>query len=103
MKKIISLFIIIAASLARTVFAADGSPPCGTKAASLDPITLKELLPPAALRRGVPKTPRFCATEECPIVCFDARGSFTEDDLIVRVHAKHPHADDVFFWCCFAY
>src|SRR5258708_2863719 len=82
-------------------YAADGCPRCGKSGASLDPITLKALLTPAALRRGLPKTPRFCATEECPAVYFDDSVSFTEDDLIVRVHAKHPHADDVFVCYCF--
>ena len=82
---------------------ADGCPRCGKKATSLDTITLKALLTPAALRRGLPKNPRFCATEDCPVVYFDDRVSFTEDDLIVRVHAKHPQADDVFVCYCFEY
>jgi len=80
---------------------ADGCPLCGKNGRPLDPNTLKALLTPAALRRGLPKNARFCATEDCPIVYFDDTVSFTEDDLIVHVHAKHPHADDVFVCYCF--
>ena len=69
----------------------------------MEPITLKALFTPGALRRGIPDNPRFCATEDCPVVYFDNVESavFTEDDLVVPVHAKHPHADAVFVCYCF--
>src|SRR5260370_3039420 len=74
---------------------------CGAKGQPVDPITLKALFTPDALRRGVPTHARFCPTPTCPIVYFGSTGSFTEDDLIVRVHAKHPHDDDVPVCYCF--
>lgn len=76
---------------------------CGSKGVRVDPITLKALFTPAALRRGVPPDPRFCPKAECPVVYFDSAAAvvFTEDDLIVRVHAKHPHEDDVPVCYCF--
>jgi hypothetical protein len=71
----------------------------------IDPITLKALLTPDALRRGVPDTPRFCATESCPVVYFDreARVTMSEADLRVRVCAKHPSDDTVLVCYCFDY
>ncbi len=76
---------------------------CGETGLSVDPITLKALFTPDALRRGVPVSSRFCSTEDCPVVYFDnaASRTFTEDDLIVRVHAKHPHDEDVPVCYCF--
>jgi CopZ-like zinc binding protein len=74
---------------------------CGAKGLPVDPITPKALFTPDALRRGVPSDASFCPTPTCPIVYFGSTGSFTEDDLIVRVHAKHPHDDDVPVCYCF--
>lgn len=70
----------------------DRCPSCGTKGVKVDPITLKALLTGEGLRRGVPPSPRFCATVSCPVVYFDnaAPVSFDESVLIVRVSAKHP-------------
>jgi len=76
---------------------------CGVKGLPVDPITLKALFTPDALRRGVPIDARFCPTPTCPIVYFGSTGTFTEDDLTVRVHAKHPHDDDVPVCYCFEY
>jgi hypothetical protein len=76
---------------------------CGARGLPVDPITLKALLTPDALRRGVPADARFCPTATCPIVYFGSTGTFTEDDVIVRVHAKHPHDDDVPVCYCFDY
>lgn len=58
----------------------------------VDRITLKALLTPDGLRRGIPAQPRYCGNADCPIVYFDANGdvTFTEADLTVRVYAKHP-------------
>ena len=76
---------------------------CGETGLSIDAITLKALLKPDALRRGVPASPRFCPTEDCPVVYFGnaASRTFTEEDLTVRVHAKHPHDEDVLVCYCF--
>jgi hypothetical protein len=76
---------------------------CGAKGLSVDPITLKALFTADALRRGVPADARFCPTPICPTVYFGSTGTFTEDDLTVRVHAKHPHDDDVPVCYCFEY
>lgn len=66
-------------------------PTCRRDGASVNRITLKALLTPDGLRRGIPAQPRFCETADCPIVYFDVGevASFTEADLVVRVYAKH--------------
>lgn len=76
---------------------------CGAKGLPVDAITLKALLTPEALRRGVPADGRFCPTASCPTVYFGSTGTFSEDDLTVRVQAKHPDEDDVPACYCFAY
>ena len=80
-------------------------PSCGSKATSVNPITLKALLTGDALRRGVPPAPRFCATADCPVVYFDPAVPivFREDELTVPVHAKHPDDDRVPVCYCFGY
>ncbi len=84
---------------------APGCPHCGVDGRRVDPITLKALLTGEALRRGIPRSPRFCATERCPVVYFGERGttSFTESDLTVSVHAKHPLNDTVPVCYCFGF
>lgn len=78
-------------------------PSCGRAGAPVGRITLEALLTPNALRRGLPAQPRFCGTADCPIVYFDARGpaTFAEDDLRVRVHAKHPDDAEALVCYCF--
>jgi hypothetical protein len=78
-------------------------PRCGEAGAAIDRITLKALLTPDALRRGIPAHPRYCASAPCPIVYFDAVGeiSFTEAELVVQVYAKHPDDPDVPVCYCF--
>ena len=85
--------------------AAEECPRCGKIGTSLDPITLKALLTPDALRRGVPDAPRFCATESCPVVYFDREACVILDEinLRIRVHAKHPDDDTVPVCYCFDY
>ena len=78
-------------------------PNCGQKAATVDPITLKALLTAQGLRRGVPPNPRFCASANCPVVYFGGSVIFTEADLVVPVHAKHPAHDDVPVCYCFGH
>lgn len=67
-------------------------PSCAQAGMAVDRITLKALLTPDGLRRGIPAQPRYCGNADCPIVYFDANGdvTFTEADLTVRVYAKHP-------------
>jgi Zinc binding domain len=78
-------------------------PKCAHGGVAVDRITLKALLTPDGLRRGVPAQPRYCATSDCPIVYFDGDGdvTFTEADLIVRVYAKHAGDPDVLACYCF--
>jgi hypothetical protein len=78
-------------------------PSCETVGSRVEPLTLKALLTPEGLRRGVPREPRFCATRDCPVVYFDSAcgAIFTERDLTVLVHAKHPDALDVPVCYCF--
>ena len=88
---------------------ADGSdhtcPGCGARGAKVDPITLKALLTAEGLRRGVPPSPRFCATRDCPVVYFDdaVPVRFEEELLTVRVHVKHPEDERVPVCYCFDY
>ena len=93
----------INASCATNVDVATICQTCGAKGLPVDAITLKALLTPAALRRGVPSDARFCPTPACAIVYFGSTGTFTENDLTVRVHAKHPNDDSVPVCYCFYY
>ncbi len=76
---------------------------CGQIGQAVDRITLKALLTPAALRRGVPESPRYCAAPACPVVYFDAnaQSEFTELDVLVRVYAKHPSDSSIPVCYCF--
>lgn len=78
-------------------------PNCEKVGTRVDTLTLKALLAPDGLRRGVPHEPRFCATRDCPVVYFDSVCGtiFTERELTVLVHAKHPDALDVPVCYCF--
>jgi hypothetical protein len=78
---------------------------CGAKGAKVDPITLKALLTGDGLRRGVPPSPRFCATARCPVVYFDntVPVRFEEDLMTVRVYAKHAEDERVPICYCFGY
>ena len=78
---------------------------CGAKGIAVEPITLKALLTPDGLRRGVPSSPRYCANAQCEVVYFDSGAAvvFRETDLIVPVHAKHPDNDAIPVCYCFGY
>ena len=78
-------------------------PGCGNVGTRVDAMTLEALLTDDALMSGIPDAPRFCATADCPIVYFDGEAltTFTESDLTVRVHAKHPDDDSVQVCYCF--
>lgn len=88
-----------------TETASDVCPRCGTRGVAVDPITLKALLTAEGLRRGVPASPRFCSTASCDVVYFDAAVpvTFSERELTVRVHAKHPDDDTVPVCYCFGH
>ena len=70
----------------------------------MDRITLKALLTPDGLSRGIPKQPHYCAMPDCAVVYFDREENvtFMEGELTVRVHAKHPNDEDVPACYCFA-
>jgi hypothetical protein len=78
-------------------------PKCQQVGAAVDRITLKALLTPDGLRRGVPKQPHYCATRECAVVYFDRHENvtFAETELIVPVYAKHP--DDAAMPACYCF
>src|SRR5258708_13894727 len=52
-------------------------PKCEQVGAAVDRITLKALLTPDGLRRGVPKQPHCCPTVDCPVVYFDLEEALT--------------------------
>lgn len=80
-------------------------PACGATGIAVEPITLKALLTPDGLRRGVPSSPRYCPNARCQVVYFDPAAAvvFRETDVIVPVHAKHPDNDAVPVCYCFGY
>lgn len=80
-------------------------PSCGEKGTTVEMITLKALLTPDGLRRGVPPNPRFCTAATCDVVYFDNSVPvvFRESELVVPVHAKHPDDADVPVCYCFGY
>ena len=78
-------------------------PSCTQPGVAVDRITLKALLTPDGLRRGIPAQARYCGNADCPIVYFDVDGdvTFTESDLTVRVYAKHPNDAETPVCYCF--
>lgn len=78
-------------------------PRCGTKGKSIDAITPKALLTSAALRRGVPARPLFCAESDCEVVYFGEGQVFSRSDVKVDVFAKAPTADSTPVCYCFAH
>ena len=79
-------------------------PRCEQVGSPVDRITLKALLTPDGLRRGIPKQPHYCGTADCAVVYFnrDENVTFTEGELTERVHAKHPSDADILACYCFA-
>jgi len=80
-------------------------PACGTTGIAVEPVTLKALLTPDGLRRGVPSSPRYCPNAQCDVVYFDNAAGvvFRETGVIVPVHAKHPDNDAIPVCYCFGY
>lgn len=85
--------------------AQDSCARCGSRGVQVPITTVKALLTAEGLRRGVPQAPRFCATASCSTVYFDEVSDrcVSEDELVVRVHTKHPDASDVLVCYCFGY
>ncbi len=86
--------------------AVDGScSACGTKGVQVDVLTAKALMTPAALRRGIPGAPRFCASATCSVVYFDDLSDrrVEESELTVPVYAKHPQQANMPVCYCFDY
>lgn len=63
-------------------------PACGTEGRSVDRITVKAMLLPAALERAADGEYRFCAAPGCPVVYFGPSQRFRIDDLGVTVFQK---------------
>lgn len=82
---------------------ATGCPECGATGSRVEPITLKALLNPRGLRKGPVIAPRFCATADCPVVYYETvdATTYSEKELTVRVHGKHPADGDVPVCYCF--
>lgn len=79
-------------------------PSCRSAGIDVDPITLKALLTPDGLRRGVPAVPRYCPTAHCPTVYFSSTTGvqFGESEVIVPVYAKQMDREEVPICYCFA-
>ena len=78
---------------------------CGAKGLQVPVITVKALLTADGLRAGIPQAPRFCASPDCPVVYFDDVTSrrVGENELTVRVHAKHPSDESALVCYCFGH
>ena len=90
-------------TVAKLKTSATDCPDCGAAGSPVEPITVKALLNPRGLRMGPVIAPRFCATAHCPVVYYetvDAR-TYSEKELTVRVHAKHPADAEVPLCYCF--
>ena len=89
----------------KTIAAQGSCARCESKGVQVAVTTVKALLTGDGLRRGVPQAPRFCATPSCPTVYFDdvSDRRVTENELTVRVYAKHPDDVDVLVCYCFGY
>lgn len=77
-------------------------PDCGAKGKGVDTQTVKAMLD-ISLHAIRSSGYGFCSTEECPVVYFslDGEQTFSETDLRVLVHQKHPQDEDVFVCYCF--
>lgn len=80
-------------------------PACRTKSVPVAVMTVKALLTPDGLREGIPQAPRFCGSPGCPVVYFDdvSLRCIREDELSVRVYAKHSNDDASTVCYCFGY
>ena len=84
--------------------ATDGSAPrvcpaCGQTGRSIEPITLKALLRPAALATLGPGEDSFCASASCPVVYFGTRGVFRREDVLVPVFQKELEGRRLVCYC----
>jgi Zinc binding domain len=74
-------------------------PACGQTGRSVEPITLKALLRPAALATLSPGAHSFCASASCPVVYFGASEVFRRDDVLVPVFQKEPDGKRLVCYC----
>jgi hypothetical protein len=75
-------------------------PVCGMTGRTVDRITVKAMLRPAALARVTDSEHRFCATPGCPVVYFTLSDRFLTEEVGVPVfHKGHPGARTVCY--CF--
>ncbi len=80
--------------------AAPGScPECSQPGRSLDRITLRALLRPAALARLEGTSFRFCPTPECRVAYFGQAEIFVREDVAVPVFQKEPAGDRIVCHC----
>ena len=78
---------------------------CDAKGVQVPVITVKALMTTAALRRGMPHAPRFCASAKCSVVYYDdvSNRCVDESELTVPVYAKHPRELKMPVCYCFGY
>lgn len=78
---------------------------CGSKGVQVPLTAVKALLQPGALRAGVPRAPRFCASPQCPVVYFDEVSDrrVEESELTVLVYAKHARDRSAPICYCFGF
>ena len=72
---------------------------CGHHGRTVDPITLKALLTPAALPRFSAESYRFCPTPDCEIVYFGPQTIFVLEDLALPVFQKQRPGERTVCYC----
>lgn len=79
--------------------APEACPECSRPGRSLDRITLRALLRPAALARLGGSSFRFCPTPECRVAYFGEAEIFHREDVAVPVFQKEPAGDRIVCHC----
>ena len=74
-------------------------PGCGRPGRSVERITVKAMLRPAALSRLDDAEHRFCTTSTCPVVYFGESATFKLDEIGVAVFQKEAPADRTVCYC----
>ncbi len=74
-------------------------PECGKPGRTVERITLKALLRPAALARLAVSEHRFCGTPQCPVVYFGHEGIFDREEILVPVFQKQPEGERTACYC----
>jgi hypothetical protein len=81
------------------VSTATACPECQRAGRSVERITLKALLRPAALERLSAPEHRFCASASCGVVYFGQDEVFRREDLLVPVFQKEPEGGRTVCYC----